>query len=528
MLKANIDIDDLMHPPALHGGGIRFGRSGISPFPSPCLRSLFLQTDKRWIYAVYERSTSDMDERLRAPHGALSYEDFAGAHRQIVDWPLDYVLIEAALNGCGAQVRITAGPLGVAPLYAAAQAGSVLLSWDCADLLTCGNHAADFEVLAHTLGMRTFYASRQVCTGIAMLTERSSLTLDATCTSFLYPPAAPAIFPHALQDGVDVLTVFELSLAHAMARRPLDAIAWMAELSGGMDSASVSVAAAHILRIQGSSAGILLSGTDRTFQSRRRQGIVQALGLRDKVFDMSEYMPDIDLDPSARQPEHPLGEFYIEAFDAMWGHAAKHGCRAILTGIGGDELFPRYEGENLEASGKNDRRLVAAEEVALSMLTRRAKGARNSEPLYCAPNSAVPQTGLLAHAARAPYMLRRGLWPVNPLCDPALVAFCHRLPEEFRVERQLLRLHLRRHLKHEFFPIGYQKETFDYVFPEVIRCHYQRLTEQLKECALADIGLVDMTAVREVFNHVAATGDVVATAPLVIFLSLERFMRQIA
>ncbi|WP_455284113.1 asparagine synthase-related protein [Cupriavidus necator] len=314
----------------------------------------------------------------------------------------------------------------------------------------------------------------------------------------------------------------------AIGARPLQVAACVAELSGGMDSASVAVSAARMLGGTLRSAGIVLAGHARTIQTKRRRLITLALGLRDESFEMSEHMPVVDLDSSMRALEHPLGEFYLEAFDALWRDAATNGCHAILTGVGGDELFPRYDADNAAEGRKKPGRLIAAENIARTMLSRRAQFAMDVEPLYCAPASIVPHTGLLAHVSRSPYMLRRGLWPVNPLCDPALVGFCHRLPVQYRVERELLRRYLHRHLGHDLFPIGYAKETFDYALPEVIAGQHDWLSEQLRECALADFGLVDMAAVRNVLRRVADTRDVTATAPLAIFLYLERFMRQTA
>lgn len=527
MLKARINIEDLSRTPRRCSGGIRFGGSEISAFPNPCLRSVFVLAKNRWIYAVLERSTHEPVAHFSSASGILSFEDYAGVHKEILNWPLDYVLVEAVSNGTNSQVRVTSGLLGIAPLYAAVRTGHVKLSWDCADVISRGNHAADFEVLAHLLGLRTFYASRQVCTGIALLTERSSLIVDADGASFVYPSAAPTLSAHALQKGVDVLGAFEACMASATGARPLDASRCLVELSGGMDSASVAVATAQLSGAHWSSAGIVLAEPDRTVQSRRRQSIVQTLGFADETLDMSAYMPVVDLDSSVRAPEHPLGEFYIEAFDALWRQAETKDCRAVLTGIGGDELFPRYETDHPSTSREKPLQLAAAESIARSMLSGLARVAADTEPLYCAPASAIPHTALLAHASRSPYMMRLGLWPVNPLCDPALIGFCHRLPVEFRGERQLLRQYLHKHLRKDLFPIGYKKETFDYVLPEVIARHHDRLNAQLRECALADFGLVDTKAVRGVLKRVADTRDIAATAPLAIFLFLERFMRQV-
>ena len=148
--------------------------------------------------------------------------------------------------------------------------------------------------------------------------------------------------------------------------------------------------------------------------------------------------------------------------------------------------------------------------------------------MFDAPASPIPVSSLLASTCQAPHLLRHGLWPVNPLSDPRLVAFCHRLPHAGRHRRGAMRRYLGRHLGADVFPPDYAKETFARVLPDLISRHEKQLAAQLRECALADHGLVDHGAALALLKEVAATRGDASAAPLIAFLWLERFVRQLA
>jgi asparagine synthase (glutamine-hydrolysing) len=140
----------------------------------------------------------------------------------------------------------------------------------------------------------------------------------------------------------------------------------------------------------------------------------------------------------------------------------------------------------------------------------------------------VPTTSLLTHACRGPDQLRHGLWPVNPLSDPSLVAFCHRLPRDHREGREVMRQYLQARLGNEAFPRGYTKETFIHVLPRLISQHAETIASQLQECALADLGLVDQRAALKLLHTVATTQAAGPMSALASFLWLERCVRQMS
>ena len=275
------------------------------------------------------------------------------------------------------------------------------------------------------------------------------------------------------------------------------------------------------------SKGILLDGDVRAPQVHRRRLIAERLGLSDRTVDIADYPPSLDLSPS-RHPHGFCHDFYLDACAALWDSATAKGRHVLFTGIGGDELFPAYRGEVSEGATAGPVWARDARSFAEGLLTPRALNAARSRTLFDAPESPVPATSLLAQACRAADLLAHGQWPVNPLSDPRLTAFCHRLPRSSREGREVMRRYLENHLGADVFPKGYVKETFANVLPPLVARHAKTLAAQLRDCALADIGLVDHAAVLALLETIERSREHSATSAFASFLWLERCARQAA
>lgn len=522
MLKATIALSDLASDPRWDGSAIRFGASRITPLPHDALHALLVRTDGQWFVTVRERRAED-----GAAPACLDVDaaEFERRHRECLLWPLDYVMVEAAR--AGSRLKVRAGVCGSLPLYARPADDRLDLSWDAADLLLAPT-AIDFEIASHRLALHTVYSARQLGVGVVLLTERAALSVEPGRASLRYPPPAPDTQPVAPRGREAWLADFTAHLGEAVWARPFPAGRAALELSGGMDSATV---ACGLAERDGAlpSLGILLDGDTRQPQLRRRAAIVERLGLRDRTAEIADHLPSLDLRPV---PGRRLGfnqEYYLEACATLWDQAVALGCDRLYTGIGGDELFPDYlhelpdAGEALEVQRERAHR-----EAVDALLTPRAREASRGLHCFGAPASPVPATALAAQACRAPDIARRGLWPINPLSDPRLAQFCHRLPAEQRRDRALMQRYLQQRLGEDTFPAGYRKETFEQVFPALIAAHADILAGQLRECALADLGLVDPRGVMSLLDAVARRRERAATAVLVCFLWLERFARQVA
>lgn len=521
MLKADIALPDLSHQAQWRDGSIALGGSRISPHSHPSLQTLLVRTKGQWFVMVRERAATPSPDTTAASRD-VDGEEFARLYRQCLLWHLDYIMIEGAQAGC--RMKIRAGVWGSVPVYFRATDDRIRISWDVTDLVT-EPLAIDAEVASHRLVMNPVYSARQLCVGIQLLTERASLDVQPGRASYRYPAAAEETSPTPLPEGRDALAMFADLLERAVSARPMAADRLSLELSGGMDSGSVACALAKRLGSV-ASKGILLDGEVRHPQIERRNQITSRLGLVDETVEMSAFPPDLDIQQPT-QPKSLSREYYLEACSALWRKARAQGHDMLFTGIGGDELFPSYMDEVHRAGPDEPGRAHEVRHYAEQLLTPHARSAARSLRNFDAPTSPVPSTALLAVACRAPDLLRHGLWPVNPLGDPGLAAFCHRLPREHRQGRELIRQYLHKHLGNDVFQRDYTKETFTGVMAQSISRHASSIAGQLRDCALADLGLVDQPAVLTLLETVATTRASAPATALASFLWLERSVRQL-
>jgi asparagine synthase (glutamine-hydrolysing) len=520
MLKADIALPDLSRQPQWRDGAIALGDSLITPHAHPSLETLLVRTKGQWFVMVRERTAAPPDSTDAARD--VDGEEFARLYRQCLLWRLDYIMMEGAQAGCRMKVR--AGVLGSVPVYYRATDDRIRISWDVTDLAT-ESLAIDAEVASHRLVMNPVYSARQLCVGIQLLTERASLDVQPGRASYRYPAAAEETSATPLPEGRDALAMFRELLERAVSARPMAADRLSLELSGGMDSGSVACALAGRLGTV-ASKGILLDGDVRYPQIERRNQIISRLGLVDESVQMSAFPPDMDIQ-HATQPKSLSREYYLEACSALWSKARAQGHDMLFTGIGGDELFPSYMDEVQNRGAEEPNTAHQVRHHAEQLLTRHASSAARTLRTFDAPASPVPSTALLAVACRAPDLVRHGLWPVNPLSDPSLAAFCHRLPREHRQGRELIRQYLHKHLGNDVFQRDYTKETFTGVMAQSITRNASSIAGQLRDCALADLGLVNQPAVLALLETVAATQASAPATALASFLWLERSVRQL-
>ncbi len=522
MLKAEIALRDLSCAPEWRDGMLAIGAGWIKPHAHAALETLFAHTQGQWMLVVRERHAG-MPSREEDVHATLDAKAFDELHRACLMWPLDYVMIEVAQ--AGHRIKLRSGMYGAAPVYCRSTTDALSVSWDLADFLA-GPAFIDFDIASVFLALGSPYSAQTILSGVTMLTERAVIFAEPGRARYHYPAAVEvgARSTASTFDG-EADDAFEKLLHGIVSARPAEGKRIAVELSGGMDSATVACALTRAFgRV--ASKGILLSGEERQPQIARREKIGQRLGLIDGTVDIDAYPPTLDLQPGERKV-YPHAELYLEAFDRLWGSATAEGREWLFTGVGGDELFPTYQDE-AEHAAPGSALVEQARHHATRLLTPRAQAAVRASRMFDAPASPIPVSSLLASTCQAPHLLRHGLWPVNPLSDPRLVAFCHRLPHAGRHRRGAMQRYLGRHLGADVFPPNYAKETFARVLPDLISRHEKHLASQLRECALADHGLVDHGAALALLKEVAATRGDAPAAPLISFLWLERFVRQLA
>lgn len=518
MLKADIAWSDLLHDPEWKHDAIVAGNGRIVPYLHAALETLVVRTDGQWFAIVRERvaggSTHD-----GVAFDSVGRERFEELYRSCLLWPLDYVMIEVAKQG--RRVKLRAGMLGSAPVYCRATDERISISWDFADFVS-EKLPLDFEAASCSLALEQVYSARQICVGVHLLTERATFYLEPGRAEYRYPPAFQVPMPAPAQDQVDAVDMFDQLLQRAIDVRPMASDRIAVELSGGMDSATVACA---LTGLHGPvlSQGVLVAGGCRISQIERRQQIVGRLGLIDETVDIEAFPPSLDLRVGQRKA-YVNTEYYLEAFDTLWGAAHAQGRDLMFTGLGGDELFMGAGTYGREAVA-NEPAISEPQRYARQLLTPRALLAARSLHPFDGPAGPVPS--VMAGVSKGYHLMRHGLWPINPLSDPKLMVFCYQLPPERRHRRNIMRRYLHDRLGRDIFPPDYAKETFAQVFPKLIAQQKTSLAAQLRECALADLGLVDQRAALDLLDEVAVTQAVAPTSPLVNFLWMERFARQL-
>jgi asparagine synthase (glutamine-hydrolysing) len=212
------------------------------------------------------------------------------------------------------------------------------------------------------------------------------------------------------------------------------------QLSGGLDSANTALSMAATGAGPGvTAAALILGGEQGTQQARRRATMLEHLGRwPDLTVPVMDHLPYHPGSCFARQvPVSPYGDLYLDAVDTLHGLLQDHGVRVLFTGIGGDELMAYTEAEAPDRTAPMDGGLPAWTGPAARDLLEDLDGG-------IAPASVVPETALMAKAGVAAPIIKRGMWPLHPLTDPAVVRFCEWLPVEWRADKRLLRERLGR------------------------------------------------------------------------------------
>ncbi|WP_456014822.1 hypothetical protein [Methylorubrum populi] len=519
LLKANIRFDQLEADPAVDQEMIRIGTSCLVLHASEFLEALLVESDGRWFATFRERKAAEA-HKSRIRHIKASIDEYEQLYASSVLWPLEYSLIEALPDERRLQVRT--GVIGSAPIYCYCTSAELVISWSLSDFRQYTN-CIDTEALVAALSLSTQYSARQILHGVYMMTERATYTVSPDGACFRYPEPKTDSGRFDRISSAEYSEILDAEIRNIISLRPLCNKNIAVELSGGVDSAAVAVA----LRQQKGSFctfGVVLQNETAAYQIARRDRLVKIFKANDHIIRLSEHMPNLEPDYALEERHGALEEFYIGAFSALWDTASSVGSTAIYKGFGGDELGISQSRSKKERSPDPS---CAFEEhqFAFPFFTVRTKVLASSLRVFDAPESPVPHSSLLAQARHAPHALKRGLWPVNPLCDPRLVDLSLRLPHNLRVERRFLRDYVNNSIDQNMFVSGYVKETFRGVLGVSIASSGEKIKAQLKTMLLSDLDLIDRSSVISAIDYVSLSRCETTALQLSVILLLERFLR---
>lgn len=407
------------------------GASEIAPYRHPMLENLAVTDGTRTLLVVRERLAD-----RNAPDAAVqevSPGEFDRARDLTDQWPADYVLVETApAEPC----RVTAGPSRVTPLYVAHDGRSLHGSWDMADLAAYASGLSPREV-ARLLIYRPRYSTETVFRGIHRVTERATAYYGGHL-HLHYPEPSLHGEPRELVPDADVLGAFVEAMDAALDLRPIDRVPTTLHLTGGFDSGTVGTRLAQRYPHRFPTAALLIAGPGRASQIRRRTELIETLQFAgtDHLVDAMTYAPFsagcARVQGRRISPyEEPLHRPFTKLTEAM----AEHGARAVVTGLGGDEMVALSQDEYPHKS-------MGEIGDELPWLGERARAALEFAEDGIAPPAAVNSMTLLSLETTAPVLLRSGVWPVHPFADPGMVQLGEWLPYHWRELKQLQRRQL--------------------------------------------------------------------------------------
>jgi len=315
-------------------------------------------------------------------------------------------------------VEIAVGADATIPLYVGLSDHEICLSWDLSDLLdpqfTSSIDAA--HARRYIYGFES-YTNKTMFEHISLVTERSTLRIDGTHVTHHFPDDSPRLKSRPTKAGANVVYAFDSVLGEALRPYASLPIGPVCEFSGGYDSSCVLKTVTSHFDDNLRSYGIIFRGRAGEMQSLRRSELLRLARCSDSPLPIDSVA--LFQHWKTRRPintqEEPYAALVLRALGNGGTQARSGRPRVVFTGIGGDELF--------YSSGRSAVTPISA-------------------PAYLYtdfPKSVLPETALMAAICRAPVFLRKGVLPVNPYAQEEVVRFAERLPEEWKVGRQIQR-----------------------------------------------------------------------------------------
>jgi asparagine synthase (glutamine-hydrolysing) len=408
--------------------GFTCGDQHITAYDHPHVTAHLLTTVNR---VAVIATTGSVRRRVETLRGAAYRRLFVEITEQASDW------ISAEITET--DIRFTAGIGGIAPLYLAAAADTLGVSWDSRDVVPLARRdELDAIELTRRLTMSLRYSSHTMWSNVRLLTERGVAVWDGDRLRLSYPEHATHSAARRLVPGVDPIPRYEQLLEQARSRVDYHPATTAVQLSGGLDSANVAMtlAAAHVRQIR--AAAVVFPGRVGVYQQRRRHIMIDRARLLGDIAVASEQLAP--LHPASQQLHgvlNPCEEMYAEATHAVHDELAAAGIRTVFTGLGGDEMVALTHAERPRAAIGIDRGF--GEWIGPAAIEAHAYVDDD-----IAPSSIVNEMTLVAFTLVAPALLRRGILPVHLFADPDIIRFGEWLPMRWRRLKRLHRVRLQR------------------------------------------------------------------------------------
>ncbi|WP_170973447.1 asparagine synthase-related protein [Rhizobium sp. FKY42] len=420
------------------------------------------------------------------------------AYKLFEEFDGEIFLLEVQHNEHGFNLRLLSNGNGVAPVYFYQNGDLISFDWDSYRLAqTVGHKSLDFQFLCRAI-VDPVYTYRTPFSNIQSLPPRTELLWDGSRL------AVSQLEGEELNIEIDREDAGSFIIDHVAAylsKRASPEHKLAVELSGGIDSSFVALAAFRAWQGRGITLGIDIGfGPERGSQLHRRNKVVKAVGCQDFLIDIREYLPTFELSKHDLESRYLLAEEYESAFARIWQIAQERGCNVITGGYGGDELFPALTTDEVRQDklrGVTEADLSRIESVYEELFTPKAWQALNDGFIGELDAGYLGKSARLAVMKRAPLLLSRGFWPVFPLFDEKLAAALLTATADERHEKSALQQAVKALLgDNDIFGL-YEKETLEGASDHSLRANADEVVRLLANSRLIDVGILRGGAIRK-------------------------------
>ncbi|WP_242124742.1 asparagine synthase-related protein [Sphingobium sp. Sx8-8] len=444
MLTAAIFVKDLGFPITVEDRLVSFGESSIVGFPTDHLNfSIDDHGGAGWRICVSE-------EAIVPP----LFSDTSDSFRQAVVG--QGITIKWDPHRLGNAIEIERTACAGCAIYVAFSGGRLIMSWNFEEVARSLP-----QILPNKESCRIFIMEgegqirEQVISGVFSLWPGELVRLEQGELRFREAIHLPVVQPASLADGAMVTEEFVRLLGEVMNLHLKRACNPILELSGGLDSSVVAIAASTT-RHRMHSYAVVHAPPLGVQQANRRNEIISLLGLDDHTGSSYDVGPFSSLLTAKECTVTPCDDMYrlpcVRAFDRHPGGPFD----VIFTGVGGDELV------------KDNSFLRMDWEV---------------------PGN-IASSAIVTVAGRSDMFLRRGCWPVSPMANQRVVDFCRALPIKLKEKRQIHRFTLVRAGLSDGFIYPRYYEHYGHSFEQdLVRTDFD---DAFGESVLGDYGVFDV------------------------------------
>lgn len=210
MMRFALDLADCRSAWRWEGASIVSARSWIEPFRSPALESVLVTGPSSTLIVTRERLASVVPapaEPESRQWRCRTSDHYAAVRRGIVEWPLEFFLVEVRTEK---QITLAAGRFGTAPVYVLANRQVLHGSWSLPDLyeyLTVSDLCE--EGVVRFLARKSCYSRATLFRSVSRITERSVGVFSGSGLDVKYPPPSHRDKPRQVRPGADVVSAFE-------------------------------------------------------------------------------------------------------------------------------------------------------------------------------------------------------------------------------------------------------------------------------------------------------------------------------